>query len=48
VAFYWLGFENHISADGIERRRLGKTVAFAFGFSASLKPPHLVVESLVG
>jgi hypothetical protein len=48
VVFYGFGLENHISTDGIERRGLGKAVAFAFGFSASLETPHLVVKALVG
>jgi hypothetical protein len=47
MVFYRLGFENDISADGIERRSFGKPIAALYGFSTSLEPPHLIVESLV-
>jgi hypothetical protein len=47
VVFNWYGFEYNISADGGKRRIFGKAITFSNSFSASLEPPHFVVEAFV-
>jgi hypothetical protein len=47
VVLYRFGLEDYISTDGEERRILGKPITAFYGFSASLKSPHLIVEPLV-
>tara|TARA_Y100000015_G_scaffold38105_1_gene40715 strand:- start:43 stop:237 length:195 start_codon:yes stop_codon:yes gene_type:complete len=44
---YGFRLENDISADGIKRRRLGKPIAFLYGFRTGLEPPHFVIEPFI-